>query len=513
MKIKNILTIGLVCCGFAAAFTSCSKDEEAFYTVSENDSPRILNTDFPDGGFSINRDANLYFEVLVTPADYTTVKWYADGKEVYVGDTIDQAFEAGEYTLKILAVTTKGKETSRTMKLNVKPLANDPVTEDKPAERLQTPGAVAKVSGKHLSTITAVSINGTRATVTSSDDNYLEYSVPEGLADGQYRISLIDSENNSYGGGLITVTNNATVSKADFSAKSGNKLELPGCKLNDVATVTINGQDCEIQSKEEAKLTVKVPELEEGTYEIKATTMSGAAVKFLKDGNLVEAGSVKIILVPETILWEGAVNINWGDSNVFLSAEEMAKVPVGATIRLVYEITEAEYHCLRVTNQDWSSDIVAQIDGFDAYPSPYEFTYTAAHKAIADAKGMLVTGFGYKLTKVIIVEDVATDTTLWEGGVSINWGDSNVYFSAEDMAAVPVGATISLYYDIIDAEYHAMRITNQDWSSDIVAQIDGFDAYPSPYEFTYTSAHKAIADAKGMLVTGFGYKLTKVTFK
>ena len=199
---------------------------------------------------------------------------------------------------------------------------------------------------------------------------------------------------------MITVTNNATVSKADFSAKSGNKLELPGCKLNDVASVTINGENCEIQSKEAAKLTVKVPELEEGTYEIKATTTSGAAVKFLKDGNLVEAGSVKIILVPETILWEGAVNINWGDSNVFLSAEEMAKVPVGATVRLVYEITEAEYHCLRVTNQDWSSDIVAQIDGFNAYPSPYEFTYTAAHKAIADAKGMLVTGFGYKLTKV-----------------------------------------------------------------------------------------------------------------
>ena len=108
MKIKNIFSVSLMCCAFAALFTSCSKDEEAFYTVSENDSPRILNTDFPDGGFSINRDANLKFEVLVTPADYTKVIWYADGKEEYVGNTIDKAFEAGEYTLKILAVTTQG---------------------------------------------------------------------------------------------------------------------------------------------------------------------------------------------------------------------------------------------------------------------------------------------------------------------------------------------------------------------------------------------------------------------
>ena len=90
------------------------------------------------------------------------MKWYADGKEVHVGDTIDKAFEAGVYTLKILAVTTMGKETSRTMALTVKPLADDPVTEEKPAERLQSPGTVAKVSGKHQSTITAVSIGGHR---------------------------------------------------------------------------------------------------------------------------------------------------------------------------------------------------------------------------------------------------------------------------------------------------------------------------------------------------------------
>ena len=31
MKIKNILTACLVCCGFAAALTSCSSDDDPFY--------------------------------------------------------------------------------------------------------------------------------------------------------------------------------------------------------------------------------------------------------------------------------------------------------------------------------------------------------------------------------------------------------------------------------------------------------------------------------------------------
>ena len=88
-----------------------------------------------------------------------------------------------------------------------------------------------------------------------------------------------------------------------------------------------------------------------------------------------------------------------------------------------------------------------------------------------------------------------------------------MFLSAADMADVPVGATISLEYEITEATYHALRITNQDWSADIVPQVDGFENEPNPYEFTYTANHKAIADDKGMLITGFGYKLKKVTYK
>ena len=47
MITKNILkylAASLVFCGFAAAFTSCSSDEDPFFTAGEEDAPRILNT-------------------------------------------------------------------------------------------------------------------------------------------------------------------------------------------------------------------------------------------------------------------------------------------------------------------------------------------------------------------------------------------------------------------------------------------------------------------------------------
>ena len=437
MKIKNILTTCLVCCGLAAVLTGCSKDDDPFFSANENDAPRILNTDLPEGKggtpatiATIDRTQNFTYELIVTPAHYTTVKWYIDEEEVAEGLTIDVPVLAGEHIVKIVATTTQGKSTSRTCKLTVRSVAGDPELATDAKSRWLTIGSTMTIDCANATKVTKVFIGKYEATNVKFENGKLSFDVPE-MEAGEYQVT-IEVDGVKYGCSVFTVSNEA--------------YPEPGVK--------------------------------------------------------------------ETVLWEGDTDINWGDSNVFLSAGDLADVPVGATIRLEYEIIDAEYHALRITNQDWSADIVPQVDGFENEPNPYEFTYTANHKAIADDKGMLITGFGYKMKKVVIVEGSApAETSLWEGGTDINWGDSNVFLSAEDMADVPVGATISLEYEITEADYHALRITNQDWSADIVPQVDGFENQPNPYEFTYTANHKAIADDKGMLITGFGYKLKKVTYK
>jgi hypothetical protein len=440
MITKNISKyLALFFVGFGLAVTTaCSNDDDPFFTASEDDAPRILNTDIPEGKGgepgvlkNIDRTQNFTYEAIVTPVNYTTVSWLIDGEKVAEGLSIDVPVLAGDHIVKIVATTTKGLSTSRTCKLVVRPLAGDPELATDAKSRWLTIGTTKTIDCKNVTTVEKVFIGQQEASNVSYASGKITFDVPE-MEEGEYMLSIQDESGTRYG------CNWFTISKEEYKD--------PGIK--------------------------------------------------------------------ETVLWEGSVDINWGEANVFISAEQMANVSVGATIRLVYEVPDAEYHALRITNQDWSSDIVPQVDGFESQPNPYEFTYTADHKAIADNKGMLITGFGYKLTKVIIVEGVApAETTLWEGETNINWGDANVFISAEDMANVPVGATVSLTFDIIDAEYHAMRITNQDWSKDIVPQIDGFENQPNPYEFTYTADHKAIADANGMLITGFGYKLTKVTFK
>ena len=242
------------------------------------------------------------------------------------------------------------------------------------------------------------------------DDNYIEYIVPDGLADGQYRISLIDGENNSFGGGRITITSNATVSKTDFSAKSGGKLELPGCKLSDVQTVTINGLDCGIVSKEDAKVVVNVPELEEGTYEVKATTISGGKVKFLGDDGLVEVASVKITLIPETILWEGKHEVDWGtiweDKDGTVTAQIVENANVGSKLRLYCKRTASDY-CQVSPTVNWANLITGLSDP-DRGDKPFEgeatmeFALTAKSFELFKQGNLQVVGHGFDLLKITI---------------------------------------------------------------------------------------------------------------
>ena len=109
---------------------------------------------------------------------------------------------------------------------------------------------------------------------------------------------------------------------------------------------------------------------------------------------------------------------------------------------------------------------------------------------------------------------VPSETTIWTGPVTIDWNADLVKVDASAMAAVPVGATIFVYYDVPAAEYHAMRVTTPWWDYDFLPQVDGMEAQPNPYSFVYEAAGKEAVERTGaMSVVGFGLTITKITFK
>ena len=201
----------LLAVGFALAGTStlssCSSDDEPYFTASEDDNPRILNTDLADS--KIDRKTNYKLEIKVTPVHYTTVTWLLDGKQIAEGNTIDQTLPLGDHELKIVATTTKGKTTSRTLKVTVIPAADDPALGTNASELWVAPGAETTIHNcKNLGTVTKVMVGGKEVVAFEvlEEGTALKLTAPTGLENGDYDITLVDGEGNQFPSGTIKVT-------------------------------------------------------------------------------------------------------------------------------------------------------------------------------------------------------------------------------------------------------------------------------------------------------------------
>ena len=247
----------LLAVGFALAGTStlssCSSDDEPYFTVSEDDNPRILNTDLADS--KIDRKTNYKLEIKVTPVHYTTVTWLLDGNQIAEGTTIDQTLPLGNHELKIVATTTKGKTTSRTLNVTVTPAADDPALGTNAIELWVAPGAETTIHKcKNLGTVTKVMVGGKEvAFEVLEEGTALKLTTPTGLENGDYDITLVDGEGNQFPCGTIKVTTEPrpsmenTLWEGEFSVTWGTPFDalkdtfLPKVKAGTILRVYVDG--------------------------------------------------------------------------------------------------------------------------------------------------------------------------------------------------------------------------------------------------------------------------------
>lgn len=248
-----LLAVGFALSG-TSTLSSCSSDDEPYFTVSEDDNPRILNTDLADS--KIDRKTNYKLEIKVTPVHYTTVTWLLDGTKIAEGTTIDQPLPLGNHELKIVATTTKGKTTSRTLNVVVTPAADDPALGTNAVELWVAPGAETTIHNcKNLGTVTKVMVGGKEvAFEVLEEGTALKLTAPTGLENGDYDITLVDGEGNQFPGGTIKVTTEprpsmeTTLWEGEFSVTWGTPFDalkdtfLSKVKAGTILRVYVDGK-------------------------------------------------------------------------------------------------------------------------------------------------------------------------------------------------------------------------------------------------------------------------------
>ena len=237
-----------------ATLSSCSSDDDPFFTVSEDDNPRILNTDLADQ--KLDRKTKLNLEIKVTPVHYTTVTWLIDGTQHAEGTTIDQTLPIGNHELKIVATTTKGKTTSRTLNVTVTPAADDPALGTNALELWVAPGAETTIHNcKNLGTVAKVMVGGKEvAFEVLEEGTALKLTAPTGLENGDYDITLVDGSGVQFPCGTIKVTTEArpsmenTIWEGEFAVTWGTPFEalkdtfLSKVKAGTILRVYVDGK-------------------------------------------------------------------------------------------------------------------------------------------------------------------------------------------------------------------------------------------------------------------------------
>ena len=395
----------------AVVFASCEQITP-FDTQSEDDAPLILKpyNESGIGSFTYileNPDTPLFDSVTVTPSKYTTVNWYIDGALVFTGLKINMTFPAGAYELLIEAVTTVGKRTERKGSVTVNPYNTDPTSAAPAAGRHAVPGNSTTLDGSNLSQVDKVIISKdiyakevvhTLSPEAGATDTQLSITLPE-TPDGRYYVRLQDAGGKIYGAGDINVHNASVALDGYASFVPGTEWTITGVKLENVASVQVDKTVITELTKTATSITFTAPTAEVGEHQLSIQNADGSKVYFITADGLVDV--VTTTVSAETTIWEGSCVINWGDSKVELTADMMKDVPVGSTIYVYFNVPEAKYHALRITDDWWSHDLLPQVDGMEGQPNPYTFVYDEAGKAAVEQTGKaLITGFGLEITKV-----------------------------------------------------------------------------------------------------------------
>lgn len=416
---KKIYSILLMMLALSFGLIACT-EETPFSTATENDDPRILDPLFPDrvnGELpvvsNISRDANFSMTLTVTPADYTTVTWFIDGEEIQTGKEIDLALKAGTYHLKVTATTSIGKSTYREGLIQVNPLADDPWATEIGFERIITTGAKAQLYGNNLDKVNSIVIGGKTATdiayTENGENSYIEYTVPEGLADGTYRIILVDNGGNEYGGNKVTVTSDALITAGSERTTANSEWVMTGINLNQIESFTFGGQSVSSFIRQsETEIAFICPSLEDGEYALTGKTTSGKEVMFYtSEGNIAEQ---TVVVSSERVLWEGHHYVSWDlpddDPNKtfnLIGKDVFATLKAGAVLNIHYSVNPADvYHQLRTATGWWNdlpgtSVIEFQEDGV----KQVQLTQEVLDK-IQTEDGFLCIGHGYYVDRISV---------------------------------------------------------------------------------------------------------------
>ena len=224
-----------------------------------------------------------------------------------------------------------------------------------------------------------------------------------------------------------------------------------------------------------------------------------------------------------TPIWNGSFTCdNWnGNQDLAWGSYDWSTVKPGMLLRFEMEPTVAEgsWWCISLRHgTSWGA--LAGVPGqYDSPESPLdvELTQEILDDLIANS-GLVITGTGFILKQVSLVEDLRYGTNIWTGSfVCDSWnGNQELAWGGFDWSTATVGQTLFFHMTptVEEGAWWCISLRHGDsWGA--LAGVPGqYDSPESPMGVKLTQ--EILDDLKangGLVITGTGFELTKVSLK
>lgn len=379
-------------------------------------------------------------------------------------------------------------------------------------------GGTVTLTGTDLDLVTSVSFGGgSEATPDESTETSLTVTVPMDSSTGVVVLTLAN--------GTTVEAPELTVEEAVFcyitelpdtettEIMAGDLLSVPVANGDVLTSVEVNGTTVQYVLTG-STLHIGIPETAGADTSIRLVSSNGEITYTI---DVTPANEVT------TTIWTGVGNVgSWGSmGDLSWGGYDWSTVTAG-TILTVYftEDTSYDYWQIRFGNGSWSALPGTGDISLEAGATSYSLTLTQEMiDELVNSGGLVMTGCNYIISKITLTVITETATTVWSGSYAIsNWNAfQDLSWGGYDWSVLQAGMKLTMYFTLDSSStYWQIRVAKGNGWTALAGTSDQYDLTSDATEFSVTLTDAMVDELindGGLILTGHGYTLTKITYE
>lgn len=376
-------------------------------------------------------------------------------------------------------------------------------------------GSDVTIEGTDLDLVASVSFEGAEAQEVEPTETAITVQVPTAAESGKVVLNLIN--------GTSVETIELTVDKpaGAYIAVMPEDLYSPGDMFivdlenaDHLTGVQFDGEDVQFILNK-STLYVQIPTSAGANTTITLVSDNGSVTYAMN----IDPGD--FIVTPiwngpwECSGWNGNQDLAWG-------GYDWSTVAPGMILRLEFESTKpaGDWFCISLRHGNNWSNIPGLPGQYDSPESPLDVVLTAGVLAdLVENGGLVITGDGYNLTRICLVQDLRYGDPIWEGEfVCDGWnGNQDLAWGGYDWSQVKAGQTLYFHLTstVAEGDWWCISLRHGDsWGNipGLPGQYDTPAESPMGVKLTQEVVDDLVASG-GLVITGTGFTLTKVSLK